>query len=108
MKLFFYSANFIEGEIHFQECLNCLMQAHSWRKYPGGAKPVLAIIMRGQNPFFTLNFQVNSSVRGEAMQNFSSGQALPLRGWFDVGCRIAHWPKLMLVADLPSATMGFC
>ena len=40
--------------------------------------------------FYLLNFHVNSSVREEATQNFPSGQALPLRAWFDASCRIVE------------------
>ena len=56
---------------------------------------------------YLLNFHVNSSVREEVMQNFSSGQALPLCAWFDTGCQIVECPKKMLGAELPSATMNF-
>ena len=85
--------------MHFQECLNSLMQAHSWRKYPGGATPVIAITFKGAKYiFYLLNVNVNS---------FLLGQPMPLHARYDAGCRIVEWTKMMLGAELPSATIGF-
>ena len=53
-----------------------------------------------------LNLHVNNSVGGNN-ENFSSRRALSLCAWFDIGCRIAQWPKMMLGAELPCAAMCF-